>query len=134
MFIDGITIVAELPLEHLAMYNRYNRIGTLINKGATCECCKQSVGHFAVVKRTKRGHNVFAIFTDDWVELTIDHIVAKANGGKDNPSNYQVLCRYCNLIKGCSEMTVEQLRKYIAKVYNSVVEFTKPIDIEIDLC
>ena len=130
MFTDGMRIVAELPLEHLAMYNKYNRLCTLIKKGATCECCLKPAGHFAVVKRSKKGHNVFALFTDDWVELTVDHIIAKANGGKNNVNNYQVLCRYCNLIKGCSEMTIEELRGYIAKIYNSVVVFTKPIDLQ----
>ncbi|WP_245796084.1 HNH endonuclease [Actinacidiphila alni] len=29
-------------------------------------------------------------------DLTGDHIVAKANGGSDNPDNVAVLCRACN--------------------------------------
>lgn len=29
-------------------------------------------------------------------DLTADHILAKANGGTDEPTNVQVLCRACN--------------------------------------
>jgi 5-methylcytosine-specific restriction protein A len=32
-------------------------------------------------------------------DLTADHIVAKANGGTDDPANVQVLCRGCNARK-----------------------------------
>lgn len=37
------------------------------------------------------------------VELTIDHIVALANGGADDESNYQTLCRTCNCGKGARD-------------------------------
>jgi 5-methylcytosine-specific restriction enzyme A len=35
-------------------------------------------------------------------DLTVDHVIAKANGGTDDPSNLQVLCRSCNSQKGTS--------------------------------
>lgn len=31
--------------------------------------------------------------------LTLDHKVAKINGGKDKVTNYQVLCKKCNGVK-----------------------------------
>lgn len=31
--------------------------------------------------------------------LTLDHKVAKVNGGKDKVTNYQVLCKKCNGVK-----------------------------------
>lgn len=34
--------------------------------------------------------------------LTLDHIVAKARGGSDHPSNLQPLCRHHNSSKGSS--------------------------------
>lgn len=36
-------------------------------------------------------------------DLTADHIVAKARGGTDEPSNMQVLCRGCNSRKHAAE-------------------------------
>lgn len=33
-------------------------------------------------------------------DLTVDHIVAVANGGTDDPDNLQTLCRPCNSSKG----------------------------------
>jgi 5-methylcytosine-specific restriction protein A len=33
---------------------------------------------------------------------TVDHIVAKAKGGTDGPSNLVASCRSCNSAKGCS--------------------------------
>lgn len=32
--------------------------------------------------------------------LTVDHIVPRARGGEDEPSNLQLLCHYCNSTKG----------------------------------
>ena len=37
--------------------------------------------------------------------LTKDHIVPKADGGKDVPSNCQTLCILCNQLKGSKSMT-----------------------------
>jgi len=33
-------------------------------------------------------------------DLTVDHVVPKARGGGDHPSNLAVLCRGCNSSKG----------------------------------
>ena len=32
--------------------------------------------------------------------LTVDHVVARAKGGQDNPENLQLLCGACNSKKG----------------------------------
>ena len=31
---------------------------------------------------------------------TVDHIVAKARGGQEHESNYQLMCFQCNVMKG----------------------------------
>jgi 5-methylcytosine-specific restriction endonuclease McrA len=35
---------------------------------------------------------------DSWMQLSIDHILPKSMGGKDDPSNLVVACRACNSI------------------------------------
>lgn len=45
--------------------------------------------------------------------LTIDHIVAKKIGGKDERENYQVLCRYCNSLK--HNMTEDEFKEYLVR-------------------
>lgn len=45
--------------------------------------------------------------------LTIDHITAKAIGGKDERENYQVLCRYCNSLK--HNMTEDEFKAYLVE-------------------
>lgn len=36
---------------------------------------------------------------------TVDHVVAKANGGTDDPSNLIACCKPCNSTKGARVMT-----------------------------
>lgn len=34
--------------------------------------------------------------------LTVDHIIPQSKGGKNEESNYQTLCKECNVLKGDS--------------------------------
>lgn len=40
------------------------------------------------------------VLCGDWHDLTIDHIVARARGGSDDPKNLRTLCNTCNAAKG----------------------------------
>src|SRR5689334_3655184 len=40
--------------------------------------------------------------------LTLDHVLAKANGGKDERNNLRCACRGCNLKKGVSDISGNQ--------------------------
>jgi len=44
----------------------------------------------------------------DGVKLHVDHIVAKARGGLDNPDNLITACVDCNLGKSASNLTPEE--------------------------
>jgi len=87
----------------------------------SCVCCgitgtkmKLQIGsgqqspHFNMYAETKDGLRL----------MTKDHIVPKAQGGKDILSNYQTMCCKCNEFKGSMECSLEQL-KFMVSVWNS---------------
>jgi hypothetical protein len=43
---------------------------------------------------------------DSWMQLSVDHVVAKSSGGSDDDSNKVVCCRSCNSIT--SRMTFDK--------------------------
>lgn len=54
--------------------------------------------------------------------LTLDHIKSLNSGGKDVPRNWQLLCGYCNSLKG--DGTQAQLAKRLAA--KKVIKVAKP--------
>lgn len=89
-----------------------------------CVCCKilgekmlleyhpyDGVPHF----------NFYAIYKNDLLLMTKDHIIPKSVGGEDIHSNYQTMCSLCNNLKGHSNLTLESLRK-LRKVYDKNVD------------
>ena len=44
--------------------------------------------------------------------LTIDHIIPQSKGGQDTDNNFQLLCNYCNSVKGnrLDEVSIEEER------------------------
>lgn len=121
MLSNGEDIIAEIPLEHLEIYRDYKRIGIIITLGGKCECCLKGVQHIVVLKYKGGYKGVrFALYTEDWVELTIDHIIPKFQGGKNTLKNYQVLCLFCNRAKGSLPMTIDELRLKIMNITKGI--------------
>lgn len=80
------------------------RYKLFMEKSIECVDC-DIVGRY--FKKEKFAHdktyhlNLYAVDSDGHeVLMTKDHIVAKANGGKDYMSNYQTMCTTCNTKKG----------------------------------
>lgn len=49
---------------------------------------------------SNRAHfNLYAEVEGKWVLLTKDHIIPRAEGGRDQLSNYQTMCAPCNFAK-----------------------------------
>lgn len=114
MLSNGENVLAEIPLEHMVMYEGYGRIGDILTLTPQCVCCLKVVAHMLALKEKGCKNNVrFALYTEDYVELTIDHITPKFEGGRNHISNYQVLCLFCNRSKGSANITIEELREII---------------------
>jgi len=71
-----------------------------------CDCVKCSIKgtFFAKERHIAEGRFHFNLYgldeNGDEVMITKDHMIPKSIGGKNNLSNYQVLCSTCNWDKG----------------------------------
>jgi len=54
--------------------------------------------------------NLYAIVNGQEILMTKDHIIPKAAGGGDSLDNYQTMCCICNMIKGCSDLTLDEVK------------------------
>jgi len=75
----------------------------LFDRNRTCVAC----GRTGIVMRLQKdwcnadstkAH--FNLYDCNGVLMTVDHIVPKSKGGKDDIANYQTMCRPCNAKKG----------------------------------
>lgn len=88
-------------------------------KQQKCACCGLKATHFWIEKtRTctadKYHVNMYAATRDGGEEmLTIDHIKPVSKGGKNEHSNYQLLCRRCNQTKGNMVVSLDRLRNIV---------------------
>ena len=79
------------------------RIRRLINFGPTCVFCLKQAKYFVYGKIVcEKKHEVTDLYTEDFVQLTIDHIKPTSRGGTDGIKNLQCLCYSCNSQKGNS--------------------------------
>lgn len=118
MLRNGEEVIAVLPFEHISMYYNYKKVGKIRRLGGRCACCFAEAKHFLLLvdKSNPQGKGRFALYTDTYDELTIDHIVPKHRGGGNSMDNYQVLCLFCNRTKGSQDMTLNELRELIKRI------------------
>jgi rubredoxin len=85
----------------------------VFQKSTTCPVCGLSAQYFAIERNYKLDEktdgtyeenyhlNLYGINDDDEeILFTKDHIIAKANGGKNKLDNYVTMCTVCNWEKG----------------------------------
>ena len=64
--------------------------------------------------------------------MTVDHIVARFNGGSESFENCQPLCYNCNIIKGTTDFSVQKIRSILFPsygAYTSSVGLNKPKEV-----
>lgn len=119
---NGRYLIAELPIEHLAIYSDGHPLELYNAKGTACACCEDEGVHLVISSNKKGTAKFFELYTSDWTVMTKDHIVPKSKGGKDRMTNYQPLCRWCNSIKSDLHLSIEELRELIRYKYGKLLE------------
>lgn len=119
----GFIPLADLYTEH----KDHHRLTVFANKGLTCVGCGRvgtllALGRDSYAKDGSGGAVHIDLYTDDFVLMTVDHIVPKSVGKMlgwtkkqiEALENKQTMCDPCNGGKGATLVTDEQQAKMLA--------------------
>ena len=81
-------------------YATHRRLRVFHHKGLKCvnERCNKE-GKYLIKAMNKAGGFHVDLYTADFELMTIDHIVPRSKGGKDELENLQPMCNSCNANK-----------------------------------
>ncbi len=114
MRLNGGILTEILPLSELyTVYREHHRLTVFVHKGRKCVNCDRE-GVLLLVTEGRGGIHV-DLYTDDFVLMTVDHIVPKSVGKLmgwtdeeiEDLLNKQPMCEPCNGSKGC-KLTIER--------------------------
>lgn len=117
MILNGNTLTEILPLSDLyTVYHEHHRLTVFVHKGRKCVNCDRE-GVLLLVTEGRGGIHV-DLYTDDFVLMTVDHIVPKKVGRQigwtkeqiEDLLNKQPMCGPCNWHKG-HKLTQERREK-----------------------
>ena len=91
-------IIETKPLSYLEEFKAHRRLQVFYHKG--CKCVECGIEATQLALGDGRGKLHWDVYTDDFYPLTVDHIVPKSKGGKDDLDNLQPMCCMCNWKKG----------------------------------
>lgn len=123
MILNGNELIEVLPLSELyKVHNRHERLKVFAQKGRECVICGRE-GVLLLRTLDKGGGRHIDLYTEDFVLITVDHIVPKKVGKalgwtrsqREALSNKQPMCSPCNGIKGHSEETNDEFRERVVK-------------------
>ena len=99
---NGNKLIEELPFEQIeSLYSDHRRLRVFAAKGYTCVSCG-CVGTKFLSTVDRLGNVHRDLYTAGDVLMTIDHVVAKVNGGSNELDNLVPMCQPCNIDKGHS--------------------------------
>lgn len=121
MVLNGNTLTTILPLSDLyTRYANHKRLKIFCIKGRECVTCER-VGTLLLITEGADGGIHIDLYTDDFILMTVDHIVPKKVGRElgwtkrqiEDILNKQPMCQPCNSSKGHKHITNEQFKKRI---------------------
>lgn len=136
----GRELLEILPLSDLySEFSEHERLTVFANKGRDCVTCPR-VGTLLVLsketgikkesrKRGSVGRIHIDLYTDDFVLMTVDHIMPKYQARKlgwgklaiESLDNKQPMCDPCNNSKGCKDVSNETLSQWRQNANNQPI-------------
>jgi 5-methylcytosine-specific restriction endonuclease McrA len=119
MTLNGRTLTEILPLSDLyTVHREHHRLTVFVNKGRKCVICDRE-GTLLLTVVDKGGGVHIDLYTDDFVLMTVDHVVprkvAKELGWTKEQTedllNKQPMCDPCNNKKGSSTICNDELKE-----------------------
>lgn len=114
-------LIGFLPLAELyTEFAEHERLSVFAAKGRVCVACGREGTFLALGMEKREQHKVHIdLYTDDFVLMTVDHIVPKAvckrqgwsKQETEALSNKQPMCDPCNNSKGHKVLTVQEMRE-----------------------
>lgn len=105
--------IEQMPFEFISKYKKGFSLSYISRTDMTCVCCRNKAEYFIHSYSHKR--HCYMLYTKYLEPLTVDHVIPRAKGGRDSETNYQVMCQYCNVLKGDDIISMEDLRKKVDK-------------------
>jgi len=90
-----------------SLFSQHRRLRVFAAKGVECAYCKKKRGVHLIKTVGVAGDVHIDVYTKDFELMTIDHIVAKSNGGGDDISNLIPTCAKCNFKKGDKDIKAD---------------------------
>lgn len=121
MILNGNTLIEILPLKDMyTTYKTHRRLTVFVNKGCECVVCGRT-GVLLLKTLDKAGGKHVDLYTDDFILMTVDHIVPKKNARQmgwkksqiEDLLNKQTMCSPCNNYKGHKDITIEEQRSLL---------------------
>jgi 5-methylcytosine-specific restriction endonuclease McrA len=112
-----------------------------LERTQVCACCGLKGKYFCLDVNCGSPH--INLYADNFVLMTLDHIIPKSKGGSTSLKNSQLLCSICNEIKGNDIITLDELRiktknyqkiKSIKQYRLKLIEKYKPLFIKYNIC
>ena len=107
---EGIEFLLSLPKKR--MFSRKHVLAELSKTSTKCTCCGVEGTKFMLGKHSDDSLH-WDLYTDDNIALSLDHIIPRANDGKDHISNIQIMCVRCNWFKSNKPWRLEAFKKLL---------------------